>query len=73
MDANPAEAMRKAGIDVPEGKQVKLVQNTSNTTYLVLPELADGVELSEEELGSIYAGMCDGTSCMVCYPGNCGP
>jgi hypothetical protein len=53
--ADPVATMRAAGITVPEGVAVKVVENTETVVHLVLP--AVGVqELTDQELEAIAAG-----------------
>lgn len=36
--ADAASVMRAEGVDVPEGVEVKVVENSSSTVYVVLPD-----------------------------------
>lgn len=36
--ADAASVMRAEGVDVPEGVEVKIVENSSSTVYFVLPD-----------------------------------
>ncbi len=39
---NPAEQLKKAGFDVPQGKQIKIIELEENTVYFVLPAKPTG-------------------------------
>ena len=58
---NPGAALAEAGIDVPAGVTVNVVENTSNTMHLVLPQRPEG-ELSDEVLDKVAGG---GSQCQV--------
>ena len=55
--ADPAAALKEQGIDVPQGVQVKVVQDTAGLRHLVLPCGVEGGELSEEALAHAAGGM----------------
>ena len=63
---NPADALRKCGMDVPQGKSVKLMKNTESTWHYVVPSSPIS-DLSQGELAGTSAGacgdQCDGGSC----------
>ena len=71
VDADPTGEMRKAGINLPAGKQVKLVKNTDEIVHCVLPSTDMG-KLSEEELSAVFGGddSCEGYSCDYSCAGN---
>lgn len=39
---NPAAELKKAGFEIPEGKQIKIVELDENTIYFVLPAKPTG-------------------------------
>ena len=43
----PAAALQEAGIDVPEGSEVRVVENTEGLRHVVLPAKPDGFEDDE--------------------------
>jgi hypothetical protein len=50
---------RELGISLPEGSDVKVVEETDNNAYIVLPVLPvdfDSEELSEEQLEAVAGG-----------------
>ncbi|WP_304508685.1 NHLP leader peptide family RiPP precursor [Anaerotignum sp.] len=61
---NPHEAIAQFGVTIPEEMEVKILEETAQTSYLVLPFVAD--ELTDEALDLIAGGGCGCT-------GNCGP
>ncbi len=58
--ADAASVMRAEGVDVPEGVEVKIVENSSSTVYVVLP---DPQTVSDELLATASGGAC--FSCLV--------
>ena len=64
---DPMEVFKDHDIEVPEGIEVRMVENTEKITHFILPpEPSD--ELSDEELGSVSGGstcmgsmLCGGT------------
>ena len=53
--SDPAAALSDAGIDLPAGLTLKVVENTDSLFHLVLPPQPDG-ELDDEALEKIAAG-----------------
>ena len=55
---NPAEVLaRQMGAEVPAGVTVKVVEETADTVYLVLPHtVAEGAELSDSDLEAVAGG-----------------
>jgi hypothetical protein len=55
---NPKEVLIEAGSSVPDELEVRVVENTSNVRYLVLPEspAAAGQRLSERSLDGVSGG-----------------
>jgi hypothetical protein len=52
---------RELGITLPEGAQIRVLEQEDNIRYLVLPmqpDSLDGDELSEEELEAVAGGLC---------------
>jgi Nitrile hydratase, alpha chain len=58
--ADPAAVLQEHGLTVPPGVQVKVVQNTDQVLYLMLPPAPSG-ELAEEDLEAIAAGFTGGS------------
>jgi hypothetical protein len=55
---NPAAVLKERGISIPEGCQVKVVEDTDKVEHLVIPTKPAEGELSEEELSSAAGGFC---------------
>ena len=53
--AEPAAVLREAGIELPAGQQVRVVENTDQVVHLVLPQQPR--ELSDEQLEQVAGGM----------------
>ena len=54
---DPHAALSEAGVEVPAGITVKVVENTSDTMYLVLPQRPPEGELTEEALDKVAGGL----------------
>ncbi len=52
---DPATALKEAGVAVPDGVEVKVVENTEAVFHLVLPPRPDE-ELSDETLDKVAGG-----------------
>jgi hypothetical protein len=57
--ADPVAVLQEHGLTVPPGVQVKVVENTDQVLYLMLPPAPSG-ELAEEDLEDIAAGFTGG-------------
>ena len=56
---------QELGVRLPEEVQVRAVEETADTIYLVLPSsssLGEGGELSDRELGAVAGGQPAGTA-----------
>jgi hypothetical protein len=63
--AEPVTALRERGMEVPAGMEVRVVENTSTVTHLVLPPRPAEGELSEEQLERAAGGKCNCDFCCV--------
>ena len=55
--ANPHQALRKAGVEIPVTTEVKVVRNGKNSLNLVIPsDNASDTGLSDDQLGQLSAG-----------------
>ena len=54
---SPVETLLAEGIEVPEGLEIKVVENTDSLVYVVLPQPPLG-ELSDSELDKMSGGLC---------------
>jgi hypothetical protein len=68
---NPAAVLKERGIAIPEGCQVKVVEDTDKVQHLVIPGKPAEGELSEQELSSVAGGYCRGCreGCRYCREG----
>jgi len=57
---NPAAVLKERGIAVPEGVQIKVIEDTEKVEHLVIPTAPAEGELSEQELASVAGGHCRG-------------
>ncbi len=53
--SDPHAALAEAGVEVPAGVTVKVVENTADTTHLVLPTRPER-ELSSDEIEALAGG-----------------
>ena len=55
--SDPHAVLAEHGMDVPEGMNVKVVENTGNTVHVTLPAAPDANgDLSDEELENVAGG-----------------
>ncbi len=55
--SDPAAVLTEAGVEIPAGTKVKVVEDNADTRHLVLPVAPpNAAELSDEELDAIAAG-----------------
>jgi hypothetical protein len=57
--ADPKTTLAAEGIAVPDDMELRVVENTPNLTYVVLPEIPPDGELTDETL----SGVIGGSSC----------
>jgi hypothetical protein len=56
--ADPKAVLAERGIEMPDGMNVTVVENSDNTVHITLPKAPDGhEELSMEELSQAAGGM----------------
>ncbi len=48
--SNPKVILQEKGINIPESMEIKVLEETENTKYIILPYLKPGEKLSFEEL-----------------------
>ena len=57
--ADPKAVMKEYNLDVPDGIDVKVVENADDRVHITLPAPPDGHGgLSDEELGEAAGGTC---------------
>ena len=54
--ADPAATLKQAGVEVPDDLAIRVVENTANQVYMVLPDSRDDA-LSDTDLERIAAGL----------------
>ena len=70
--ADPKAVLAEQGMDVPDGIDVNVIENTDNTVHITMPQAPSGAgELSDEELTSAAGGnksfrMNDGKNLSTC-------
>jgi Nitrile hydratase, alpha chain len=52
----PKTVLKERGIDVKEGVELKVLENTASCSYLLLPLAPGPSELSEDDLGKVAGG-----------------
>ena len=56
--SDPKAVLAEYGMDVPDGMDVNVVENTDNTVHITMPAAPAGdCELSDEELGNAAGGV----------------
>ena len=56
--ADPKAVLAEYGMDVPDGMDVNIVENTDNTVHITLPIKPSG-DLTDDELSNAAGGFCD--------------
>ena len=65
---DPKAVLAEHGMDVPDGMDVKVVENADNCVHITMPAAPDGhVSLSDEELSAAAggAGPCNAVELLV--------
>ena len=58
--ADPKAVLAEYGMDVPDGMDVNVVENTDNTVHITMPAPPSGsMDLSDDELSNAAGGMAD--------------
>lgn len=69
---DPATVLREQGTPVPEGVEVRVVENTDQVFYMVLPP-APSEEISDEQLETVSGGNSAGSvGCLLTFGSICG-
>jgi hypothetical protein len=55
--ASPAAVLQEHGITVPEGKEIRVVENTDKVSYLMLPPKLSVSELTPGQLQGVVGGV----------------
>ena len=63
--ADPKAVLAEYGMDVPDGIDVNVVENTDTTVHITMPAPpSGGMDLSDEELSNAAGGSPDVTGCV---------
>ena len=54
--SDPASSLKKEGVEIPPGLEVRIVEDTDKVHHMVLPPKPSGDELSEEQLANAAGG-----------------
>ena len=60
---DPKSVLAEYGMDVPDGMDVKVVENADNCVHITIPAAPGGNDLSDEELSAAAGGCLD--CCML--------
>jgi hypothetical protein len=72
--SDPAARLKEEGLNVPPGIEVRIVEDTPNVRYLVLPLKPSAKELSEEHIAHFATGKCQFAETCSCPTWKqCGP
>ena len=64
--ADPKAVLAERGIEMPDGMDVTVVENTDNTVHITLPMAPDGhADLSDEELSNAAGGRFGNAECAL--------
>ena len=55
--ADPHATLAAEGVEIPEGVNIDILNNTADTFHLVIPAMPDDAELSDEELDEMAGGI----------------
>jgi hypothetical protein len=62
--SDPKAVLAEYGMDVPDGIDVNVVENSDNCVHITMPALPDGhMNLSDEELGAAAGGAYTFVGC----------
>lgn len=69
--SNPMAVLKEEGITVPEGLQIKVVENSDTVFHFILPQRPVNNELSDAQLAAVTGG--DGWCELTCKDYACAP
>jgi Nitrile hydratase, alpha chain len=55
--ADPRAVLQEEGVPLPEGKTVRVVEDTPQSVHVILPRKPAAEELSEDQLGQVAGGL----------------
>ena len=56
--SDPRSALADVGVDLPEGVEITIAEQTADNVHIVLPPKPEGGALSAEALQSVSGGFC---------------
>ena len=60
--ASPGVVLAEYGVDVPDGVEVKVLENAADRVHITMPASPPGrLELSDDELSDAAGGTCSAT------------
>jgi hypothetical protein len=71
--ADPKAVLAEYGMDVPDGIDVNVVENSDNTVHITMPAVPEGhMSLSDEELSAAAGGCSNEYDSMAACISACG-
>jgi hypothetical protein len=64
--SDPKAVLAEAGVDVTEGVEIEVHEDTDTTMHMVLPASPAGETLSEQDLEQIAGGASSGIFGLIC-------
>lgn len=61
--ADPVQTLRAAGVEVPEGVSVQVVEDTATLLHMVLPAVDTEGAVADSDLNAVSAGGCPYSIC----------
>ena len=61
--SDPKSVLAEYDMPVPDGMDVKVVENSDNTVHITMPMAPRGNELSDEELSAAAGGFVESFAC----------
>jgi len=62
---DPAAVLKAEGMDIPEGVEIRVVENTDKLQHIVLPPRPSGAELTDDDLAKAAGGLSTGDKCFI--------
>jgi hypothetical protein len=60
--ADPVSALKSAGVEVPDGISVQVVEDTATLVHVVLPAVEPDGALADNDLDAVSGGKCINTN-----------
>ena len=69
--SDPKAVLKEHGLDVPDGIDVKVVENADDCVHITLPAPPDGnMDLSNDELSNAAGGAAGGACKLIAWDGS---